>query len=97
MPFYNTSNLTGDNIFEMAQAIGQLEPNYGAAMLITAFLIMMAAMLTKSSFESSILASSFVTSVVALLMFTAGIIGLNFLIISITFTAILAAYAVFQH
>ena len=97
MPFYNTSNLTGDNIFEMAEAIIQLEPNYGAAMLITAFLIMMAAMLTKSSFESSILPSSFVTSVVALLMFTAGIIGLNFLIISITFTAILAAYAVFQH
>ncbi len=98
MVIYNTTNISAAaNLYEAAIATGQLEGQLlGTLIIFGVFFLVFIALIGRYSFESSILAGSFISTVMALFLRPAGIITDQILIILVGLTAIFAAYQIYQ-
>ncbi len=96
MPIYNTTNITGFNLYDISFGLSQLDSRIFVAILAGFFLIIYAGSVSKFGSSQALLAASFATAIMTLFFRPINLISDNFLTIMISLTAIMAAALVFQ-
>lgn len=94
MAIYNISNMTGNNLYEVAREVTVLEPNYGNAILLTFVMLVFFTLIRKNSWESSAMAATFTGSIIAVFLRPTGIVTQQLFVIMILAAAGTAAYGI---
>jgi len=94
MAIYNISNVSGNNLYEIAREITVLEPNYGNAILLTFVTLVFFTLMRKNSFESSAMAATFTGSLIAIFLRPAGLVSQQLFVIMLLLAGASVAYGV---
>ncbi len=94
MVIYNISqNFSANNIYEMAQNITRLEPNYGHALVLVFGALLFFTSVAKHGFIAASLAATFAMSIVTILFFRIGLVDGTFTLTILISTSAIAGYS----